>query len=228
VHDARAVWVNPAGLENWRRASIHLDGGVSDPGAKGRLEQLTAGFETGGLSFGYQRDVFDSTHGDTYKVGVGASERHLAAGVAFALYRGDTKGSSWDIGTTYRTGPLALGAVIQNIGQPVVRGVPQHVTYVPALTLGDGSLIAFSALARLTADSSLGYAAGLRVATPGRASLGLIARIETDGSFHRTGWTFGVSIGAKDVLGVAASTARTGSDITTLDIYGLSTRTAGR
>src|SRR2546425_9566772 len=32
---------------------------VGDPGAAGRLRQLSLGFNSRGLSFGYQRDVFD-------------------------------------------------------------------------------------------------------------------------------------------------------------------------
>src|SRR5205807_2095321 len=59
VTDARAVWVNPAGSGRFEEASLNLDLTVGDPGAAGRLRQLTLGLSSRGLSFGYQRDVFD-------------------------------------------------------------------------------------------------------------------------------------------------------------------------
>src|SRR2546426_5316367 len=43
VGDARALWVNPAGLGRFEEASVHLDLTVGDPGASGRLRQVTLG-----------------------------------------------------------------------------------------------------------------------------------------------------------------------------------------
>jgi len=68
VSDARALWVNPAGLALFPEASLNLDVTVGDPGAKGRLRQFTLGLNSRGLSFGYQRDVFDGgVRGSTYR-----------------------------------------------------------------------------------------------------------------------------------------------------------------
>jgi hypothetical protein len=229
VNDARALWVNPAGLGQWRRASVHLDATVGDPGAHGQLEQFTAGFETGGLSFGYQRDALDSSGaGHTYRGGLAVGNRSFAVGTAVAVYRGNTKGSGWDVGAVYRIGPATVGGVVRNILQPKVRGILQRVTFVPSVTLGGNGIFSLSAEGRITPDSSLGYAAGARLATPGRKSIGLFARIEADRSFRSTGWTFGLSIGRSDVLGAVASTERTESGVTALDLYGVSTRSAGR
>ncbi len=229
MNDARALWVNPAGVGPRRSASVHFDAGVDDPGARGRLRQLTTGFATGGLSIGYQRDLFDAgKRGHTFRAGLAAGSSSVSAGVAVALYRGDTKGSGWDAGAVYRVGPVRFGAVARNLHQPVVRGVLQRATFVPSVTVGGGSLIAVSAEGRITPDSSLGYAAGARLAIPGRVSIGLLARIETDRSLRRTGWTFGLSIGTRDVLGAVASTAGAGSRIAALDLYGVSTRAAAR
>src|SRR6267378_3393876 len=36
VRDARAIWVNPAGLGLAREASVYAEVGVSDPGSRGR------------------------------------------------------------------------------------------------------------------------------------------------------------------------------------------------
>src|SRR2546428_12640355 len=83
VTDARALWVNPAGLGRFQEASLHLDLTVGDPGAAGRLRQLTLGFNSRGFSFGYQRDVFDGgVRGHTYRLGFAGGGAGLAAGGA--------------------------------------------------------------------------------------------------------------------------------------------------
>src|SRR3970282_919601 len=57
VRDARALWVNPAGLGVLRDASVYAEIAAQDPGARGRLRQLSAGFNARGLGFAYQRAV---------------------------------------------------------------------------------------------------------------------------------------------------------------------------
>ncbi len=71
VSDARAIWVNPAGLGMQREASIYAEVAVGDPGSKGRLRQINAGFNSRGLSFGYQRDLLDNGgRANTYRFGL--------------------------------------------------------------------------------------------------------------------------------------------------------------
>src|SRR5947207_5870063 len=48
VSDARALWVNAAGLAAFPAASVHLDLTVGDPGASGKLRQLTFGLNSRG------------------------------------------------------------------------------------------------------------------------------------------------------------------------------------
>src|SRR5207249_9732248 len=85
VTDARALWVNPAGLGRFQEASLHLDLTVGDPGAAGRLRQLTLGFNSRGFSFGYQRDVFDGgVRGHTYRLGFAGGPAGAAGGGAAA------------------------------------------------------------------------------------------------------------------------------------------------
>ena len=78
---------------------------MGDPGGDARLRQLTFGFNSRGLSFGYQRDVFaGGARGHTYRLGLGAGRAGLAAGLATAIYRGNTKGTGWDFGVVYQPG----------------------------------------------------------------------------------------------------------------------------
>jgi hypothetical protein len=223
--------VNPAGLGRGHKASLHVDFTVGDPGGDARLRQLTFGFNSRGLSFGYQRDVFDGdVRGHTYRLGLGAGRGPLAAGLAGAVYRGNTKGSGWDFGVVYQPASiLAFGVVVRNVRQPVVRGVLQVATFVPSITLQPfGPVVAFSAEGRVTADSVLGYAVGARLRAGGRVPLGLLVRLDADHAFRRAGLVFGVSVGHRELFGTAASIPAGASRVDAANFYGIITRTAER
>ena len=231
VTGARALWVNPAGLGRLAEASIHADVTVGDPGAAGRLRQLTLGFASRGFSLGYQRDVFDGgLRGHTYRMAVATSHAGLAAGAAATLYRGGTSGRTWDLGVLYQAGArLAVGGVIASIGQPVVRGVPQRVTFIPGATLrfgGSGAGGALSAHGRITPDSVAGYAFGLRAGLRegARAPVRVLLRLDTDGSLRRAGLAFGLSLGGKDLVGAVVTLPGDASRVDAASLYGVSTR----
>src|SRR2546423_7894754 len=121
VTDARAVWVNPAGSGRFEEASLHLDLMVAEPGAAGRLRQLTLGLSSRGLSFGYQRDVFDAGgRGHTYRIGYAAGRAGLAAGVAAALYPGGgASPSGWGLRVPFHWGaPPSPGGGVPHLGGP--------------------------------------------------------------------------------------------------------------
>jgi len=229
VSDARAVWVNPAGLGRLPEASVHLDLTVGDPGAKGRLRQLTFGFNSRGLSLGYQRDLFGGgRRGHTYRLGYAGGRAGLAAGFATVLYRGGTSSTGWDAGILYEWTPaLSVGGVIQNIGRPVVRDSTLRITYVPSATLQlAGRRIVLSALGRLTSDGVVGYGFGLRGGLRSGTSLpiGLLARLDTDRSLRRGGFAFGLSLGGEDTAGLVAVTPGDVHGIDAVSLYGVSTR----
>ena len=229
VRDARALWVNPAGLGAFPEASVHVDLTVGDPGANGQLRQLTLGFNSRGLSLGYQRDLFGAgQRGHTYRLGYAAGRGGVAAGFATVLYRGGTSGTGWDMGILYDWLPaLSVGGVIQNIGRPVVRDSTLRITYVPSATLQlAGRRVVFSALSCLTSDGVAGYAFGLRGTLRAGSSLpiGLLARLDTDRSLHRSALVFGFSLGGEDSAGLVARTPGDASGIDGLSLYGVSTR----
>jgi len=229
VTDARALWVNPAGLGRVVEASVHLDLTVGDPGATGRLRQLSAGFNSRGLSLGYERDVFDGgVHGHTYRIGFAIGHHRIAGGAAAALYRGAASGTGWDLGFLYDPLPtLSVGGAIQSIGRPEVRGETLPVTYVPAATARLlGPRVALSAQGRLASDVVLGYAFAARVGLRegSRRPVRLLARLDTDRSLKRAAFAFGLSVGADDVLGTVATTPGDVSRVDALSLYGVSTR----
>jgi hypothetical protein len=229
VSDARALWVNPAGLGHCPEASVHLDLTVGDPGAKGQLRQLTLGLNSRGLSLGYQRDLFSAgRRGHTYRLGYAGGRAGLAAGFATVLYRGGTSSTGWDMGILYDwTRALSVGGVIQNIGRPVVRDSTLRITYVPSATLQlAGRRVVLSALSRLTSDGVAGYGFGLRGTLRAGTSLpiGLLARLDTDRSLRRGGLAFGFSLGGEDAAGLVAMTPGDAHGIDALSLYGVSTR----
>ena len=227
VSDARALWVNPAGLATRHEASVHLDLKVRQPGGRGQLGQVTAGFNTRGLSFGYQRDNLSSgLHGHTFRLGLAGAYNRLAAGMAIAMYRGGTKGTSWDLGTRYELTPrVSVGAVLKNIGQPTVRGVRQELTFVPAATIRLAhDFVAVSLQGSLGVAPVRGYTLAARAALPGPLGLGLIGRLDTDGSLRRQAFVFGLSVGHADQVGLVGSAPGDFGQVDAASLYGVSSR----
>lgn len=233
ISDARALWVNPAGLGRFEQASLHLDVTVGDPGAAGRLRQLTVGLDSRGFAFGYQRDVFaGGGRGHTYRLGFAGGHQRLAAGAAVALYRGGTSDTGWDAGLVYDAAPeFTVGGVVENIGRPVVRDSALQVTYVPGATLRlFGPRVALSAHGRFTSAAATGYAFGLRAGLHEGTELPirLLARVDTDRSLRRAGFAFGFSLGGQDLAGAVATTPGDVGRLDAVNVYGLSTRRLGR
>ena len=226
VADARALWVNPAGLAVLYNATVHLDVTVREPGARGRLRQITAGFGSRGLGFSYQRDRFarDSV-AHTYRLGLAAGTGGLAGGIVWAYYRGiGAKAAGWDVGVVYALhAAVTVGGVVANIGEPDVRGVELPLTFVPAVTVAAREFSG-SAHARLTGDSVLGYAFTVRWNARTPAPLGLVARLDTDGGMRRAAFAFGLSVGIRDLVGAVLTTSGDVRSVDAASLYGVVTR----
>jgi len=234
VHDARAVWVNPAGLGVSREASVYAEINVSDPGARGRLRQMNAGFNSRGLSLGYQRDILDNgARGTTLRLGLAGGSQGLAVGFDIARYSGSgANATGWDLGALYTALPqLTVGMVAANIGQPIVRGLRQRFAFIPGLTWHPGPVpaLAVSTDARITRGSVESYAFGLGWRTTGTYSrwpVEIIARMDTDNHLRRGAFALGFSIGGQNRFGAVASAPGDVSQIDGLSLYGLVTREA--
>lgn len=228
VGDVRALWVNPAGLAARPVAAVLLDLSVREPGAKGRLAQVSAGFNARGLAFGYQRDNFtNGIHGHTYRFGLGGGYRNFAAGVALALYRGATGGTGWDFGIRYEwLHRLTIGGAVRDVGKPTVRGVPLEATFVPAITARPlGDWLALSAQAEATSSVIRGYVIEGRVAFPASRRMAVLARLDTDRDLHRRALVFGLALGTTNAVGLVGSFPGGDSRENVLSAYGVSTRT---
>jgi hypothetical protein len=178
----------------------------------------------------------NGVRGHTYRLGLAGGAGGLAAGFAVAHYRGDsTQATGWDLGASYaRTPALTIGFVAANLGQPVVRGLQQRLTFIPGATWRPGPIpaLGLSTYARITPDSVAAYAFGVSWRTaaikasgaPARWPIEIIARLDTDGGLRRGAFALGFSIGGQDRFGAVASTPGDVSRIDGVSVYGLSTR----
>ncbi len=212
-------------------ASLHLGLSVSDPGAgaAARRNQGTVSLNSRGIGLGYQHDVFPSgAFGDTYRAALAGGKPGISGGLALALYRGDAKATAWDAGIVFSQHPgFAFGGVLANIGQPVVRGERLPATLIPSVSVHPfGPNLLVSGLARLSADSEVGFGAAARFETSGSTRVGLLLRVDWNDAFRRTGLTFGLAFGGADRVGAAASTMSGSSGLSAADLYAVSTRSA--
>jgi hypothetical protein len=238
VRDARAIWVNPAGLGVMNEASIYAEVDIGNPGAKGQLRQINAGLNARGLGFAYQRDIFDDgARGNTYRLALAGGSGALAVGFAVARYSGTgANDTGWDIGLNYGSPSLTVGGVFANISQPVVRGLKQPATFVPGATWHPSPLpaLAVSTHARITTDSVASYGFGLSWQTGGGMGAGsqsgwpiaILARLDTDGDLRRGAFAFGLSVGGRDRIGVIGTTPGDVSSLDDASIYGVTKREA--
>ena len=223
--DARAVWVNPAGLAVRREASVYAEFTVRDPGEQGRLGQLAAGFNSRGFSVAYQYDNFGSDiTGHTWRVAMGTGSGPLALGGAVAFYGGDNASEiGWDIGLAYARERFTAAMNVANIGAPDVRGQRIATAFVPAMTVLPLAQLALSVQGRME-DKITGYGFGAAwnwsVPFPGA----ILARLDTDRDMRRQSFAFGLSIGARDRGGLVATTPGDVSDVDALSLYGLASR----
>lgn len=223
--DARAAWINPAGLAVRREASVYAEFTVRDPGDQGRLGQIAAGLNSRGFSLAYQYDDFGSdVSGHTWRVAMGTGSGPLALGGAVAFYGGDNAGEiGWDVGLAYARDWFTAAANFANIGEPDVRGQRLATAFVPAVTVTPLAQLALSAQGRME-DKITGYSFGATwtwsVPFPGA----ILARLDTDRDMRRQSFAFGLAIGARDRAGLVATTPGDVSDLDALSLYGLASR----
>ncbi|HXV91534.1 MAG TPA: hypothetical protein VD707_09215 [Gemmatimonadales bacterium] len=229
VLDGRAVWVNPAGTAVTASASVYGDIVVGAPDDATRFQQLSAGFSSRGLTFGYQYDDFEAGVGHTYRLGLAGGSGPLAIGAAAAYYRGGTSDWGYDVGAVFRPGRgLVLGATAANIGEPVVRGLLQEFAFVPGATLTPfGPSLELSVQGRL-ASAAESYSVGARWQPPLGFRSALIVRLDTDSDLRGTGFAFGVAIGGQDQAGLVLTTPRDLATVEATSVYGVAARPMGR
>lgn len=206
-NDARMLWVNPAALGIEFQASLMGEVLIERNTTDGfPLAQYTLGFSSRGVAFGYRRDRFDnSTGGNTFRFGFGRRFRRYAVGGSATLYSDSVNQREGEIGIRYfLLRGLDIGAVIQHIGKPTVRGVRLPLTGVLGVSwspLGGAVQLVGEAAAADRATVSgydLSYRAGVRVGMSGTLPFGIIAALDLDEDFGTNSLVLGLQVGRKD------------------------------
>jgi len=134
VADARALWINPAGLARRLEASIGADVAADRfPGAGLQLSQYGASVLSRGLAFSWIHDRYPGGGAvNAYAIGAGLGDELLSAGVTRRWYRGLVRYSAWDLALRGRYGSnVQFSLVGRGIGSPLIDS-----TYRPTLVPG--------------------------------------------------------------------------------------------
>ena len=229
AHGVRSLWLNPAGLAAEPEASLmgelvfeRLE--VDDV----RLSQWTVGFNSSGLSFGYQRDrlVSDSSN-QAFRFGLARSFATGSIGLSWTLYRSDSTQRGLDVGLrVHPSRTLDLGLVVRNVGQPRVRGVRLPVTGVGAIGwTSSGSVLAITgeALAQNRFSESgydIHYRAGVRLSIGGSIPIAAMAAVALASDLDVDRWSLGIAVGG-DRRAVMVGTVVPGAETPNLNLLSL-------
>lgn len=232
--DARALWVNPGGLHVITEASVLAEVTLDRvPGGNPRLGQLAVGFNSRGISFGYQRDriaddpetlALENRSAEAYRFGAGFWLPRGGVGIAVTFHRTgiDGRGSqrSIDLGARYAILPtLDAGAVVRNIGRPVLefdaaKEPVQGVLALSWLAVPSRVLVATEGLATehvLDSGVDFTFRSGVHVNVGGPLGLGIIAALELGSNIKIDAWTVGLAVGGADrLIGLVSGIPTTG------------------
>lgn len=214
VEDARALWVNPAGLGVRPLASLFgevltqraIDGGW-------RVGQYSIALSSRNAGFGYRRDRFENEASvGTWRFGGAFRLTRLALGTSMEFHRG---GRSWDIGLQYLPAPTVLfGFVLRNAGRPVVRNDTLRLLGVGSVAWrpGGGALLSAEATAterRPASGYDYLYRAGAQLLLPLRSPVTAFAVFEFPSGVsgpRLARWSLGLAYGGlNQLLGVATT-----------------------
>lgn len=216
--DARALWVNPAGGAGILQATVMGEFALDrTPGNSLAFGQYTLGFNSRGVAFGFRHDRFsDSASGNVFRIGLARGLGRLSVGGAVTVYSGDPDQREGDLGVQlHLAAPLQLGAVIQHIGVPHVRGVRLSPSAAMGLTVQPVSVLQLSLEGRATdreatSGYDMSYRAGLRwgVSLSHGLAVGVLAVADFDQNPALTGASFGLVVGGLNKGIVVGSAAR--------------------
>lgn len=247
--DARALWINPAGLAAFLEASVLGEIVVERPleGAI-RLSQLSAGFNSRGVSFGYRRDRLVTGTAQEVRFGVARGIRVASVGMALSFHTGAALATQRGLDIGLRLGPfpeLQLAGIVRDIGRPFVL-TPDTVqarvvggTKLPVTGVVAASWTPLTGRVQLSAESrfrerlgaegyDVSHKAGLRLATRGRLPLGVVAAFDLGSNFKIDRWTLGLAVGSRDSGTLLTSAVRTASGprLESFSVTGVSSRRA--
>jgi hypothetical protein len=222
--DARALWVNPAGLNVTPEASIFAEFALRRNQSNLRMEQYTVGFNSRGLSLGYQRNRPPGASAvSVLRAGLGIPMARGAIGLSGARHSQDsTKSKELDLGIlVLATTSFQLGAAVRHIGRPTIEGVELPITAVAGVQWTAARLqLSSEVLAtEQRAPGESGYQFGYRVGTrvmvlSGSLPLMTIAAANLGSTGRIRGFSVGLTLGmATQVTSIGSAVTRGNSPV---------------
>lgn len=218
VADVRALWVNPAGLALVPEASILGELTFERLGGDLRVEQYAIGFNSRGVSIGYQRSrIVDEKPVGILSSGFAFPFRGGSLGVALSRYQQDsTQSYGADFGLIYVPGiAVQMGLAVRHVGRPTVRGTDLPVTTIGAaqMTLSIMQLTwETAAVERLEPDESgfdFTHRAGVRLALFKQLPVMLIGAADLASNVRIDRLNLGFSIGGtRQVTSIGSAVQR--------------------
>jgi len=160
VSDARALWVNPAGLTRGLEASLGSDATLDRTGGALRLAQFGLSIQSRNLAFGWSHNRYPGGFAaNDYALALALGDEALSVGATRHWFRGGLSTGSWDAAIRARVTPaLDVSLVWRDIGSPIVRDIifhewPTNIIPAAGLLLFGGRLHA-SMEAQVEADLS--------------------------------------------------------------------------
>ncbi len=223
VADVRALWVNPAGLVLVPEASILGELTFERLEGELRVEQYAVGFNSRGVSIGYQRNRLVGEKAlSTLRTGFGFPFRGGSLGVAFSRHSQDSiKSYGADFGLIFVPSiAVQLGLAVRHVGRPTVRGADLPVTTVGAaqMTLSVMQLSWETAAAeRLEPDDSgfdFTHRAGARLALWKRIPVMVIGAADMGSNLRIDRLNLGFSIGgARQLTSIGSAVSRNNAPV---------------
>ncbi len=219
VDDARAVWINPAGLGVLPMASIYGELATDRVTANDawNVRQYSFGLHSRSLAISYQKDRLAS----------GGSQGLWRVGAAFPLSRRLAIGTATsftspergvDLGLRFSPAKLLdVGIVLRDIGRPDVRGTKQPLSAIGGVAwrLAGGRLgIQADAIGIEGAQTGWvrRYRAGGVIVLPGRTPFTFLTALDLGDNMRIDRWSIGMGIGlAAQALVVGTTLPQSGN-----------------
>lgn len=123
VSDARALWVNPAGLVRGFGAGLGGDATLDRMSGALRLAQFGLLLQSRNLAFGWNHNRYPGGFAaNRYALALALGDEALSVGATRHWYRGGLSTGAWDVAVRARATPaLDVSVVWRQIGSPLVR-----------------------------------------------------------------------------------------------------------
>jgi hypothetical protein len=198
--DARALWVNPAGLARHLEASLGGDVALDRFRAGGmQISQYSANLSSRSVAVAWVHERYPAGQSlNAYAVGAGLGDEQFSAGATRRWYRGLVSGAAWDVAARVATGTgqeVQLSLVARNLGSPTLTSPTLGDSTYWATLVPGASLALFDGSVQVGAEweVAMHHWSSQEIRAGGTVALGkglaLVMRADLTADFRRRGFT---------------------------------------